>query len=295
MAYTIIHGSYTIFYPEMPKSGPEPDGDTLKFIPDDPSIIWKLPRLSGRSPNMKKGKINIRFEGIDALETHFKGSHQNLKLAYKARDFLLKQAGFGKVEFWEDLPNKVKKVENNPVRGAVLSNGIDSNGRVIGFVFGDDQIEGNDREIYVTEQNVKESFNFKLIEVGLAYPMFYSSLPLDLRLYMREVTSEIRRNKKGLWEFDACNVESPHEQIDHDNIEELCLWPKIFRRLTTFFGGGFRNLNDFIPWLKANTYDKNDKILLPENQIAYLHNIFDINNNGIKLKYYPEDIVILPR
>ena len=34
MSYTLIKGSFHIHYPANPLSGPEPDGDTLKFQPD---------------------------------------------------------------------------------------------------------------------------------------------------------------------------------------------------------------------------------------------------------------------
>ena len=51
-------------------------GDTLKFLPDSPVLVEGL---EGRSPRFTtRGMVNIRFEGIDALETHLVGPHREL-------------------------------------------------------------------------------------------------------------------------------------------------------------------------------------------------------------------------
>jgi hypothetical protein len=34
MSYTLLRGSFVIRYPDLPRQGPEPDGDTVKFLPD---------------------------------------------------------------------------------------------------------------------------------------------------------------------------------------------------------------------------------------------------------------------
>jgi hypothetical protein len=66
--YTLIKGEYHIFYPDAPRGGPEPDGDTIKFRPDNPQFIRSLPN-QGRPPKFNRRKMtNIRFEGIDTLD-----------------------------------------------------------------------------------------------------------------------------------------------------------------------------------------------------------------------------------
>lgn len=33
MSYTLLRGEFVIRYPDLPREGPEPDGDTVKFAP----------------------------------------------------------------------------------------------------------------------------------------------------------------------------------------------------------------------------------------------------------------------
>ncbi|MBI3707575.1 MAG: hypothetical protein HY246_07850, partial [Proteobacteria bacterium] len=107
--YALIKGKYWIRYPDKPKQGPQPDGDTITFQPDDPTLVHKLPWLSGRGPNFNtRGSIPVRYEGIDALETHFGGGHQQLQYANAARDENLRRLGFKNVTFFPDLPNNIE-------------------------------------------------------------------------------------------------------------------------------------------------------------------------------------------
>ena len=78
--------------------------------------------------------ISVRLEAIGALETHFGETHQELAGANAARDELLRHLGFINVTFFPDLPNKVHSADQDALRGHVLSNGIDGNGRLIGFI-----------------------------------------------------------------------------------------------------------------------------------------------------------------
>ena len=88
--YKIIAGEFWIHYPDIPRQGPQPDGDTITFKPNDRSLVTSLKKYGSFWPDFnKRGTIPVRFEGIDALETHFNGAHQELKLADKARDFML--------------------------------------------------------------------------------------------------------------------------------------------------------------------------------------------------------------
>jgi endonuclease YncB( thermonuclease family) len=141
-----------IRYPDIPRQGPEPDGDTVKFAPDNPALVEALPRISGRPPDLNARGISVRLEAVDALETHFGETHQELLGANAARDELLAQLGFTNVVFFADLPNKVQSADADRLRGHVLSNGIDANGRMIGFVYRGDPTEGTDGvKVFVDE------------------------------------------------------------------------------------------------------------------------------------------------
>ena len=36
---SLLTGEFVIRYPDLPRSGPQPDGDTIKFAPDSPSLV----------------------------------------------------------------------------------------------------------------------------------------------------------------------------------------------------------------------------------------------------------------
>ena len=74
MPYTLLRGSFVIRYPDLPRQGPEPDGDTISSSPT-PALVEALPRRSGVPPEINARGISVRLEAIDALETHFQETH----------------------------------------------------------------------------------------------------------------------------------------------------------------------------------------------------------------------------
>src|SRR5215472_5234988 len=119
--YTLIKGQYSIHNPMKPRQGPLPDGDTVTFIPESFDLVRGLRRFSGTAPDISNGHINVRYEAIDALETHFLGTHQDLTFANAARDRNLALLGFTNVQFFPDLPNVVQSVDQNPLPGYVIA------------------------------------------------------------------------------------------------------------------------------------------------------------------------------
>lgn len=108
--YTVIKGAFWIQYPDKPRQGPQPDGDTVAFQPDNPALVNALNWISGRPPKFNaRGLIDVRYEGIDALETHFQGAHQDLKYADAARDENLRELGFQDVTFFLTCPTTFKR------------------------------------------------------------------------------------------------------------------------------------------------------------------------------------------
>src|SRR4051812_13618810 len=93
--YLAITGDYYIRYADIPRNGPEPDGDTISFLPDTDSLVTGLQQFNGVPPDRKHlGTYSVRFEGVDALETHFGVLHQEIGFANQARDTMLRTVGF---------------------------------------------------------------------------------------------------------------------------------------------------------------------------------------------------------
>src|SRR4051794_34514742 len=74
--------------------GKSPDGDSIRFRPDTPSLVARL-RDGERADPSADGTLQLRLDGIDTPETHYNGQAQ--PLGEPARDELLTWCGFSDV------------------------------------------------------------------------------------------------------------------------------------------------------------------------------------------------------
>ncbi len=121
-----VHGSSRTLRDPLSRSadpGPESDGDTIKFRPDTPGLVETIPRPSGRPPDLNARGISVRLEAIDALETHFAETHQDLAGANAARDALLARLGFTNVVYFPDQPNRVQSADADELVGTSSATG----------------------------------------------------------------------------------------------------------------------------------------------------------------------------
>jgi len=295
--YTLLYGQFVIRYPDLPNQGPEPDGDTVKFAPDNQDLVWDIPQRSGRPPKINDRGISVRLEAIDALETHFENTHQELTGANKARDTLLAKLGFTNIVFSEDHPNKVESADQNSLPGFVLSNGIDANGRLIGFVYKGGSGGPGDDGATVTVDNalIDRSINTKLLVDGQVYPAFYGTLPAKLREHMATRSQAARAANKGIWPRATGNTNHPAEVSNLDSLTTLVIWPKLFRRLVVFIKETGPGLDGFEEWLREDGVNRDDKVLrLDTNKNARFHEILTISGDTIALNIQAEKVVIEP-
>jgi endonuclease YncB( thermonuclease family) len=291
--YTLITGDYYIYYQDLPRNGPQPDGDTISFLPDDDQLVQRLPRFNGIAPDRKHlGTYSIRFEGVDALETHFENQHQNEKYARAARDRMLELVGFTKVEYWKDKPNNVRLAEPHPVPGYVLANGIESNGRVLGLVYtGKPRGKGDDGDpVFVDADVLDKSVNAALLREGLTYAELYSTMPLKLIERMRALIGKARDGGKGMWPHENLTTSAsvhPHNMTD---LAKLVMFPKLYRRLVTYFKAGNADLAGFDSWIRVDP-KRDDAALLPTGEMGNLHDLYKIGGDEIMLNYNPEELM----
>ncbi|MBP2632523.1 MAG: uncharacterized protein H6Q70_3151 [Firmicutes bacterium] len=297
--YTLIKGSFHIFYPDMPKNGPQPDGDTITFKPDNINLTDHL--LKNRRDRIRitgNGMIKIRFESIDTLETHYPIPrkplivHQDLEFGYKARDFVLDKLGFTNVVFYDDNPNLVKSVSQPSMPGYIIANGTDKYGRVIAFVYSGESTQEDGAKIYLKEAELKESINYQSFKNSLAYPALYTTLPIDLVDIFRLETDELRKNKLNIWAKDAISKEKSCIIKSLEQLKDLVIWPKLFRRLAAYFSENYKDLNSFILWLKDDSENRDDDITLPNREKAKLHDMFIVQDGAINFKYLPEEVIL---
>jgi hypothetical protein len=297
MPYTLLRGSFIIRYPDLPRQGPEPDGDTIKFLPDTPALVEALPRRSGVPPDINARGISVRLEAIDALETHFQETHQELTGANAARNELLAELGFTNVVFFNDLPNKVQSADQDSLRGHVLSNGIDANGRLIAFVYPGDHPGPDGTAVFVDPALVDQSVNARLLAAGLVYPAFYATLPADLRTHLATVSQAARDAQPpvGLWPRSTADPNGPATVADLAALEQLVIWPKLFRRIVPYLASGFPDFDGFDAWLRADPVHRDDELfLLDKLERGNMHDVVRGVGHQIQLTMWPEDFIISP-
>ena len=297
MPYTLLRGSFVIRYPDLPRQGPEPDGDTIKFLPDTPALVEALPRRSGVPPDINARGISARLEAIDALETHFQETHQELAGANAARDELLRRLGFTNVRFFDDLPNKVRSADQDALRGHVLSNGIDANGRLIAFVYPGEHPGPDGTAVFVDPALVDQSLNARLLAAGHAYPAFYATLPADLRTHLAEMSRAARAAQPplGLWPRSTADPDGAASIANLDVLEQLVIWPKLFRRIVPYLASGFPDFDGFDAWLRADPVHRDDELFrLDTLERANMHDVVLGVDEQILLAVWPEDFIISP-
>ncbi|MEV1174502.1 lamin tail domain-containing protein [Nonomuraea sp. NPDC049784] len=295
MSYTLLRGNFVIRYADLPRQGPEPDGDTVKFLPDSPALVEALPRPSGRPPKINARGVSVRLEAIDALETHFEETHQELAGANAARDELLRLLGFTNVRYWEDLPNKVQSADQDSIRGHVLTNGVDANGRLIGFVYAGDHPGADGSSVFLDPALVDASMNGTLLAAGLVYPAFYATLPAELRTHLAEVSQAARRKAIGIWPRSAADPNGAATISGLADAERLVMWPKLFRRIVPYLAAGFTDFDGFDAWLRADRVNRDDEVfLLGKLERGNLHDVIKGAGQQIQLTAWPEDFIIAP-
>jgi endonuclease YncB( thermonuclease family) len=296
VTYRLLTGTYVIRYPESPHNGPEPDGDTVKFRPDDPALVEDLARISGTQPGLsRQHRISLRLEAVDALETHFAGAHQELGLANAARDFVLATLGFRDVVFRPDRPNQVESANADELPGWILTNGVEGHGRLVSFAFTGEPPMANGAEVFLGNDLLRRSVNAELLTRGLCYPMLYSTLPTTLRAALAGLSAGARGARAGVWDHSTADPAGIAAVSGLDDVEDAVMWPKLFRRLVSFFAGGNDDLADFDAWLRADRKDRDDALLLLDTgEVGNMHDVIEATTGKVRLNRWPDTFVVLP-
>ena len=199
--------------------------------------------------------------------------------------------------FFDDLPNKVQSADQDALRGHVLSNGIDGNGRLIAFVYPGDHPGPDGTAVFVDPALVDQSVNARLLAAGLVFPAFYATLPADLRTHLAAVSQAARdaQPPAGLWPRSTADPNGPATVADLAGLEELVVWPKLFRRIVPYLASGFSDFDGFDAWLQADPVNRDDELLLLEKlERGNMHDVVRGIGQRIQLTVWPEDFIISP-
>jgi hypothetical protein len=214
MEYILIKGSFHVV-------GYSPDGDSLMFKADNPAL-WekiinqdneKLFRAKLASPK-DQGAVQLRLQGLDAPETHFKPSEgadpalvaskpvgefkQPGDLGRLATTEFLKflgvKNGVWKSVFTGSYLAKATLILNGQdvtvaqrladhIPGYIITRDIELNGRPIAWVFRGAAPDADGASISqdALTERAEQSANYYLLQQGLVYPYFYMTLQAKLR------------------------------------------------------------------------------------------------------------------
>lgn len=309
MAFRLIKGSIALTYYNGRLQGSNPDGDSVWFKPNQRRNLQKI---NGRSAKFNKGGFaQLRLEGIDALELHYKGSNHQAKVpTLAARDFLLSELGFktSKIEYApsQHIPARVRRSAPKSVVAHIYVRSIDPFGRPVAFLFAGYTKTKDGSDVFVPAARFKNSVNGKLMLAGHVYPGYYSGrfvneqikggLPAGIRDQLTKLKLQAQKQRHGLWPQDA-SVKGFKLQSG-DNLQEIVIWPKLYRRLFVYY---FKSsvihptLKGFIDWLRENKSQQNDKIYdIESGELRNLSDFLTMSGKKLKLSQDPQNLLIVP-
>lgn len=284
MPMLLIKGAFRIV-------GASPDGDSVRFYPDDPAE-WNL--VPGPVRRNRTGGAQLRLDGIDTLETHYRPPrgpvlHQPAPFAGKAADELLSWLGFEQVQRNAKGIVTAAGPESRP--GYVFTRGADVHGRCVALAGrGTEAPDSSGTSLHVTTEHLRETANHHQLTAGLAYPTFYRKLFVDLREEMATAAQQARQAGLGLWTEDQTRSGAKIEGMA-TLTDGAVLWPKLFRRLADYL-----QLNDGDPGVDGfrDYLDQRDDrlFILSTGQSTGLDTVVDITNgNTVRLTHDTENLV----
>jgi hypothetical protein len=278
MTFTLIKGTFHV-------KGYCPDGDSIRFKALDPTI-WR--ELYGPPVGLNaRSHAQLRMEAIDALETHFCGFHQPLKLARKATNFLLSSLGIDDV-VWNGSKSEILYAEDG-TEGYILSRTTEKNRRPVAFVFGGGIDETNGSEVSLNSDLLKKSLNYRLMAKGLVYPMYYNGLFCELRAEFTRAVSEAKSEGKGLWPQDKTNAGF---SANLENLtEQSIILPKLFRRIVEHASAS-EDAGDFKKFLASSC---EPLVKTPQVHFTRLDAVVETDGDLVRLTEAPEDLIFLDK
>ena len=285
MTLVVVRGRFRLV-------GGEPDGDSVRFAPDDPGVFARA-GIAARVGT--GGSTQLRLDAIDALETHYAPPaggghvvHQPLRYAHDARDALVGLLGFTRVQRRGEAVTASTPLETT---GYILTRFADTYGRPVALVYPGEPAEPDGRAVHVTPEHLRGSLNHQLLADGLAYPTYYSKLYADLRTTLTQAVAQARGTGRGLWPGDATNrgvaVEAGDTLTDH-----AVILPKLFRRLIDYLalGHGDLSLDAFAAFLTT----RDDRLfVISEGRLTGLDSLVQVTGQSLRLTHPPEDLVFV--
>jgi len=302
MPFILIKGTFHLVNTSSSgrRTGFQPDGDSLQFKPANPAHLDKLEKIAMPYKLSNIGSVQLRFEGIDALELHYQprgasSTHQPRPLADDARDFLTGLLQLNPVPYVAPRNISVDPpVDRDATPGYILSRSLEVNGRPVAFVFAGQTTRKDGGTVNLTTALAKRSLNCKLLLGGHAYPLFYDTLFADLRNVLAEATRQARTGGLGLWALDGSQTgvaARTRAELEAGGVT----FPKLFRRVTDYFAKTGGSIQDFLKWLKKTREQVQDLDPTSPTFTNFTHfdNMVRVADGRVALRQTPETMLFI--
>jgi hypothetical protein len=265
MTFTLIKGSFSL-------DAGIPDGDSVRFLADDDRLFG---RLRGRRVEFKTdGTVQLRYEGIDTIE---KSAVQPLAGDSRDKNFaLLREAN----DPFTDSP-----------RGFILTRQTDPNRRPVSFVFSGETDQADGADLYIDEALTRRSVNYKMVESGFAYTMFYDTLFMEVRVELNSAFVTARQAQRVLHQDDGTTRGVViRSRADLATIPPI--FPKLWRRLEEYFRN-HSSLADFKSWLEDRGAERLSTLSDQRTSISF-DDVVDVQGDMVRLLYEANDMIFRP-
>jgi hypothetical protein len=176
----------------------------------------------------------------------------------------------------------------------LLANGIESNGRILGLVYGGALPAGfqEGQRVFVDSPTLARSVNAGLVRAGLAYVEVYSTMPLALISDLRAMVGQARSDGAGFWPSESLTLAQAIQPRNLADLQPLVMFPKLYRRLVSYFRDGApTDLTGFDAWIRADPRDRDDRALLPTGEMGNMHDLYAVDANDLRLRFLPEGLM----
>jgi hypothetical protein len=329
MNYTLIKGSFHVV-------GQSPDGDSLKFRAAN-AMLWDCIPTENREifiKNFKEnaGVVQLRLEGIDALETHYTPPKPvNAHSSYKSKGYsqpehfgristnaLLEFLGVSDVK-WRTFGRNtfisqaiingslVKTKLTDNVAGYIVSGDMEMNGRPVSWIFlGEtDFADGDTISKDELARLAPTSANYELLRLGMVYPLFFSTIPAVIRQLLSEAVKEgLSRAAQYPTEPNIWLIDYSLRGIELNTVnllvESHSIYPYLFRKIIKHYTNveALRQAageisSESIP-MEGFFKEGNPTIfVISEQDFLRLDEILEISGFSIRMKKAPHDLVFL--
>jgi len=273
--------------------GKQPDGDSVRFRPDEPALLTQLAD-SQRIKTSADATVQLRFDGVDAPELHYEGVGQ--PDGVDARDRLLSHLGFTDVTYTTG-GETVATASPVTVPVVICSRMVEVNGRPVAVLFtgeaAQDLAASSGDWITLDADRLATSVNTWQAQTGSVYPLLYTSTPAALREVFTSAAAEARTAGAGVWASDA-TTGFPLTSPDALGPGGALIWPKLFRRATDYFH--HHSPGQSLPdWLAA-TPEEDDSLYVGDSTTpTALHTLLRQDGAHVSLTADLLDLVIIER